>query len=103
MLFIYSFCAARYQMTHGPVPVRGPGVGDLWRMWLVPFLWKRKELLFTQTQKFKADLEVIINLFLVKVALFRTSWANLVFEAQRVYVSLMPICVSLNAEGCSFE
>lgn len=25
---IYSFCAARYRMTHGPVPVHGPRVGD---------------------------------------------------------------------------
>ena len=24
---IYSFCVARYQMTHGLVPVCGPGVG----------------------------------------------------------------------------
>lgn len=23
-----SFCAARYQLTHVPVPVRGPGVGN---------------------------------------------------------------------------
>ena len=29
MQVIYSFCAARYQMTLGPVPVRGPGFGDL--------------------------------------------------------------------------
>ena len=29
MEVIYSFCAAQNQMTHGPVPVRGSGVGDL--------------------------------------------------------------------------
>lgn len=25
-----SFCAAQYQMTHGPVLVCSPGVGDHW-------------------------------------------------------------------------
>lgn len=25
-----SFCAARYSMTQGPVPLHGPGVGDRW-------------------------------------------------------------------------
>lgn len=28
--FICSLCEARYQMTHGLVPVRSPGVGDYW-------------------------------------------------------------------------
>lgn len=27
---IYSVCVAQDQMTHGPIPVRGPGVGDCW-------------------------------------------------------------------------
>lgn len=25
---MYSICKARYKMTHGPVPVHGPGFGD---------------------------------------------------------------------------
>lgn len=28
MQVMYSFCAARYLFTHGPVPVPVPGVGD---------------------------------------------------------------------------
>ena len=64
---IYSFCAARYQMTHGPV--RGPGVGDLWirlytcySFWFLQCLFKRHLLCcVTRLMRFSGGTQCVVT------------------------------------------